>query len=450
MSNILTNNINARSGNTITIGKAGDTVSIAGTLSYEDVSSVDSVGVITARSGIHVTSGDVGIGTDNPGSILDVRETKTGGSTQVRVYNTDTSNTTTQTAEVSLSPDSRGLAGAGIKVFKENADFSTNAGRDISLALNAVQNNSQTEAVRITSGGDVGIGTDNATRKLHVFGDGDTTSLVAAVAGDALFDISNTGDGNYSGINFTRERSTGSSTGGSVFMPSITANNEATLFIQTQTASAGAGVTSTLSASNGVRLKLSSTPNGVAGNTAFTVEVGNAERMRVNASGNVMIATDSTQGGHNLSVRGDSLSPMVLRRNGTNGGVLSIMKESNFVGSITVNTTSSSFNTTSDYRLKENIINISDGISRVKQLEPKRFNFITDTDTTVDGFLAHEAATVVPEAVTGEYNAVDEDNNPVYQQIDQSKLVPLLTAALKEAITKIETLETKVAALEAN
>ena len=99
---------------------------------------------------------------------------------------------------------------------------------------------------------------------------------------------------------------------------------------------------------------------------------------------------------------------------------------------------------------KENIINISDGISRVKQLEPKRFNFIIDTDTTVDGFLAHEAATVVPEAVTGEYNAVDEDNNPVYQQIDQSKLVPLLTAALKEAITKIETLETKVAALEGN
>ena len=75
MSNILTNNINARSGNKITIGKAGDTVSVPGTLSYEDVSSVDSVGVITARSGIHVTGAgsSVGIGTDAPENSLHVR-----------------------------------------------------------------------------------------------------------------------------------------------------------------------------------------------------------------------------------------------------------------------------------------------------------------------------------------------------------------------------------------
>ena len=82
-------------------------------------------------------------------------------------------------------------------------------------------------------------------------------------------------------------------------------------------------------------------------------------------------------------------------------------------------------------------------------LAPKRFNFIVDADTTVDGFLAHEVQTVVPEAITGEKDAVDSDNNPVYQGIDQSKLVPLLTAALQEAVAKIEVLETKVAALEA-
>ena len=107
-------------------------------------------------------NGNVGIGTDNPGVILDVRETKTAGSTQVRVYNTDNSNATTQTAEVSLTPDSRALAGAGIKVFKENADFSTNAGRDISLALNVVSNNSQSEALRIASNGNVQVKTDGA------------------------------------------------------------------------------------------------------------------------------------------------------------------------------------------------------------------------------------------------------------------------------------------------
>ena len=174
------------------------------------------------------------------------------------------------------------------------------------------------------------------------------------------------------------------------------------------------------------------------------------ERMIINGSGNVMVATDSTQGGHNLSVRGDSLTPMVLRRNGSNGGVLSIMKESNFVGSIVVDGSSTTYNTSSDYRLKENVTLVSDGITRVKQLAPKRFNFIIEPGKTVDGFLAHEAATVVPEAVTGEYNAVDEDNNPVYQQIDQSKFVPLLTAALQEAISEIESLKARVDALEGN
>jgi len=85
----------------------------------------------------------------------------------------------------------------------------------------------------------------------------------------------------------------------------------------------------------------------------------------------------------------------------------------------------------------------------VKALAPKRFNFIADDSVTVDGFLAHEAQTVVPEAITGTHNEVDDDGNPVMQGIDQSKLVPLLTGALQEAIAKIETLETKVAALEA-
>lgn len=141
------------------------------------------------------------------------------------------------------------------------------------------------------------------------------------------------------------------------------------------------------------------------------------------------------------------------------------------VGSINIQSNSVAYNTTSDYRLKENIVDLDGAITRVKQLLPRRFNFISDDTTTVDGFVAHEAATVVPEAVTGAHNGVkvwedgeelpngvsvgdnklDEEGNtiPVYQGIDQSKLVPLLTAALQEAIAKIETLETKVAALEA-
>ena len=109
------------------------------------------------------------------------------------------------------------------------------------------------------------------------------------------------------------------------------------------------------------------------------------------------------------------------------------------VGSIKTTGSSTSFNTSSDYRLKENVVDIADGITRVKQLQPKRFNFIADADTTVDGFLAHEAQAVVPEAVTGEKDGEE------MQGIDQSKLVPLLTAALQEAIAKIETLEQRLA-----
>ena len=119
------------------------------------------------------------------------------------------------------------------------------------------------------------------------------------------------------------------------------------------------------------------------------------------------------------------------------------------IGYITQNAASSTFYaTSSDYRLKENVTAIPDGINRVKQLKPCRFNFIDDSTQTVDGFLAHEAQTVVPEAVTGTKDEVDDDGKAVMQGIDQAKLVPLLTAALQEAIAKIETLETKVAALE--
>jgi hypothetical protein len=91
---------------------------------------------------------------------------------------------------------------------------------------------------------------------------------------------------------------------------------------------------------------------------------------------------------------------------------------------------------------------MSDGITRLKKLAPKRFNFKADSSQTVDGFLAHEVEAVVSNAVVGEKDAVDDNGNIDPQGIDQSKLIPLLTAALQEAIAKIEVLETKVAALE--
>jgi len=113
------------------------------------------------------------------------------------------------------------------------------------------------------------------------------------------------------------------------------------------------------------------------------------------------------------------------------------------VGAITAGTSSTSYGTTSDYRLKENVVELTGATDRLKQIPVHRFNFIADPDKTVDGFLAHEVQAIVPEAITGTKDEVDADGNPVYQGIDQSKLVPLLVATIKE-------LEARIAALEAN
>ena len=128
---------------------------------------------------------------------------------------------------------------------------------------------------------------------------------------------------------------------------------------------------------------------------------------------------------------------MNIHANSSAGNALGISFYNNGanVGTIYYSTSGTAYNTSSDYRLKENEVSISDGITRLKSLKPYRFNFKVDPDKTVDGFFAHEVAPVIPEAVTGEKDAED------MQQIDQAKLVPLLTAALQEAIAKIEKLE---------
>ena len=119
------------------------------------------------------------------------------------------------------------------------------------------------------------------------------------------------------------------------------------------------------------------------------------------------------------------------------------------VGEIRTSTTATQYITSSDYRLKENVTNITDGIVRLKQLKPYRFNFIADGDTTLDGFLAHETQTVVPEAVSGTKDEKESDGVTVKPQgIDQSKLVPLLTAALQESVTEIESLKTEIESLK--
>ena len=115
------------------------------------------------------------------------------------------------------------------------------------------------------------------------------------------------------------------------------------------------------------------------------------------------------------------------------------------VGRIMTNSNSTTYYTSSDYRLKENDVAISDGVARVKQLRPIKFNWKSNpSGDKVDGFFAHEVSDIVPQAVSGEKDAVDKDGNPDHQVIDHSKLVPLLTAALQEAVTEIESLKARL------
>ena len=172
------------------------------------------------------------------------------------------------------------------------------------------------------------------------------------------------------------------------------------------------------------------------------VGVGTSDTIIYNHSGTgtdtgVVIGTD---GG--LQIARNSDMPALLNRKGTDGNLLGAYNDGTFVGAIAVSGATTVYATSSDYRLKENVTAISDGITRLKTLKPYRFNFISNATKTVDGFFAHEV-TAVPEAIVGEKDAEE------MQGLDYAKLTPLLTAALQEAIAKIETLETKVAALEA-
>jgi hypothetical protein len=187
------------------------------------------------------------------------------------------------------------------------------------------------------------------------------------------------------------------------------------------------------------RLTFSTTPPGASSPT---------ERMRIASTGTILFVVTNESVVVNGSANGkfiNSSAEMYSSRATTGAASHHLFTNPNgIVGQISTSASTTSYTTTSDYRVKENVVPLSGAIDRLQQLPVHRFNFIADPDTVVDGFIAHEAQAVVPECVTGTKDEVDEDGNPVYQGIDQSKIVPLLTAALQEALAKIETLEARL------
>ena len=178
----------------------------------------------------------------------------------------------------------------------------------------------------------------------------------------------------------------------------------------------------------------SSHPAYLGFSTAADGASGPTEKMRIRRNGT--IESDNVSGTNIICVNNGA----------TNTALIYFQTSSAELGKIRINGAGVAYDTTSDYRLKENIEPITGAIDRLQALKPWRFNFISHPEVTVDGFLAHEAQEVVPEAVGGAKDEVDADGNPIYQGIDQSKLVPLLTAALQEALQKIEDLEGRLTA----
>ena len=503
-------------------------VSVGGTLTYDDVTNIDSVGVITAQNGINVSGGTL---------VVAGFSTYTGIATfnnNVKVGSKITLNAAAGSATILGSVDgiessiSNGTVSTTIKdgntqdLYRGIKGSTTvfNVGYDGAITAAGTLNTGDLSATgggnRVTADGQIFIRPADSkiatASAIQIYSGGDSGS-------DATITFKKNGDSEFTGIHdvgdasgttgYVRSRpegivyirpddsaasssialqlfSGGNASSNSVFK--ITKGGEVTIkenILLGTFAVADASATGLYAIKDGLmyiqRANNANQPifQGYEGTTnTFTINsdgditsngtatfAGTVQSPSINVlstettAGTSYFACSDEVGGYSskiiffsggsatfkstVNIEFDSSQVVGLQlKNASTGTAARIYYGSSIVGSITNTTSATAYNTSSDYRLKENVVDITNGITRVKQLQPKRFNFIVDPTTSVDGFLAHEAQSVIPEAVTGEKDGEE------MQGIDQSKLVPLLTAALQEAIAKIETLETKVAALE--
>ncbi len=183
------------------------------------------------------------------------------------------------------------------------------------------------------------------------------------------------------------------------------------------------------------------------GAMTFTTGVGSpAERVRIDNIGQFIVGgttgfgkqTIKWSSGYGLvtTPTADNLFHLVFTNAATSA-----------VGSIGCSSSTTAYNTSSDYRLKENVQPMTDGLATVSALNPVRYDWIGDKSAG-EGFIAHELAEVIPLAVTGEKDAVNEDGKPIHQGVDYSKIVVHLVAAIQELKAELDATKAEVAALK--
>jgi hypothetical protein len=385
-----------------------------------------------------LTSTGLGIGTVSPGTPLDVSGLIRANDSASDGY-----------AGLVIATDSaaRGYIGTA---YLLNGGSETDIGYRVESGNNHIWMTGATERARIDSSGRLLVGTSSARATWAFSTDGSLQVERSNYAAMQVVGNANTTSGAY--LSFLKSR------GGAIGGTTIVQNNDELGWISFEgmdgaNPKAGAAIVAFVDGTPGTndmpgRLVFSTTADGASSST---------ERMRITNTGTVLVArttNTSISPGAGLQpsslaieVGGDSTGSWWNRTDSNAAWVAQrFYAQGSQSGFIQVNTSSVTYATTSDYRLKENVVPLIDATNRVNQLQVHRFNFIADPDTTVDGFIAHEVQTIVPEAITGEKDAVDDEGNPEYQGIDQSKLVPLLTAALQEAIGEIESLKARLTA----
>jgi Chaperone of endosialidase len=300
--------------------------------------------------------------------------------------------------------------------------------------------------------GNVGIGTNTPVTKLDVAGSTRLFSESSTQDINALF-VSSTAGPQYQFYKY----------GGSIASPTIVSSGDATGRIQFFGYD-GASLQPTAE----IRSVVDGTPGAgdMPGRLVFYTTPDNSttltERLRIDANGNLAVGTtssvafinaDSSQNKSKIYVGGfgQGQGYGISFRNGVNSSAVPCFfanAAGTSIGSIgTSSGTSTSYNTTSDYRLKENVQPMQNALEKVAALNPVTYTWKED-GSDGQGFIAHELQAVVPDCVTGEKDAVDADGNPIYQGVDTSFLVATLTKAIQELNEKVDALQSELATLK--